>query len=100
MRKVKTFYEFDPSAHLEVEYQPGKWARTTARHFRSWIGPRRVNGEEVDGLVFFEGTNIVYEPNETEPCRIVSIAELNDPKLRERYELETIEVVNRIPRRY
>ena len=51
MRKVKTFYEFDPSAHLEVEYQPGKWARTTARHFRSWIGPRRVNGEEFDGLL-------------------------------------------------
>lgn len=100
MRKVKMQYDFPEHAHLEVEYQPGKWARTTARHFRSWIGPRRVNGEEFDGLVFFEGTNIVYEPNEEERCRVVSIEELNDPKLRERYRLETVEVVNRIPRRY
>ncbi len=93
-------YDFDPSAFLEVEYKEDKWARTTAREFRSWIGPRRVNGESFDGLVFYEGTNIVYEPQQRERCRVVSIEELNDPKIRERYKMERVEIINHVSGRY
>jgi hypothetical protein len=83
MKKLKPVIDFPESANLEVEYSVGMWARVTARHFRSFTGSRRVNGEPYIGLVFYEGTNYPYEVRKKDTNRIVSIEELNKKRKRE-----------------
>ena len=83
MKKIKLVNDFPESANLEVEYSTGMWARVTARHFRSYIGSRRVDGEPYIGLVFYEGTNYPYEVRKKDTNRIVSIDELNKKIKRE-----------------
>ena len=63
---VKLIYDFPTERSCEIEYSPGKWARTTARDFRSFGGNRRILNiddvnrpfyEEYDGPVYYTMTN-------------------------------------------
>ena len=79
-RQLKTIYPFDEAAVLEVEYQPGKWARVTSNHFRSYTGNRRINDDTYKGPVYYQGTNTRYKIKSNDVIRIVSISELNGRK--------------------
>lgn len=39
-----------------------RWVKCPAWTWRSWTGPRRVNGELYTGPVFFLGSSIVSRP--------------------------------------
>ena len=63
---VKLIYDFPTERSCEIEYTPGKWARTTARDFRSFGGNRRILNiddvnhpfyEEYNGPVYYTMTN-------------------------------------------
>jgi hypothetical protein len=58
-------YYFDASSNCEVGLK-GEWYRTTPRQFRSWDGPRRLNGEDYDGPLFYFKTNMVTDYRGTE----------------------------------
>ena len=59
------FYDFDPALLCEVGLK-GRWYRVTPRQFRSWDGPRRFNGEDYDGPLFYFKTNIPTDFKGTE----------------------------------
>ena len=44
--------DFDPTANLEVEIRQGSWCSTSPEMFRSWSGPRRVDGQEYEGPTY------------------------------------------------
>lgn len=94
--KLKIKYDFSDSAVLEVEYAPGKKARVTANHFRSFTGPRFTNGEPYNGPIYYEGTNNRYKLKKDDTVRIVSIVELNGKKATKKVELIPIGVNSRI----
>ena len=63
---VKLIYDFNSARCCEVNYIEDKWARVTAREFRSWNGKRRILNvenpnkpyyEEYRGPVYYYGTN-------------------------------------------
>lgn len=76
-RSLKMHYPFNDAALLEVEYAPGKWARVTGNHFRSYTGNRRINGDPYNGPIYYQGTNTRYKKKANDVIRIVSIEELN-----------------------
>lgn len=39
----------------------GRWAKTSAYIFRSWSGPRRIDGENYNGPVYLLGTEEVHK---------------------------------------
>ena len=51
---VKLQYDFNTAKCCEVEFQPGMWARTTARGFRSFNGNRRILNTDTRGEAFYE----------------------------------------------
>ena len=69
---VKLQYDFNTAKCCEVEFQPGMWARTTAREFRSFNGNRRILNTDTRGEAFYESykgpvylfnTNIISDNN-------------------------------------
>lgn len=63
---IKLIYNFNCSRCCEVNYLDDKWARVTAREFRSWNGKRRILNvdnpnesyyEEYVGPIYYYGTN-------------------------------------------
>jgi hypothetical protein len=55
--KVK--YDFNTAADLEVQLNNGEWYRVTPCDFRSFYGPRRINGEPYSGYLYYKQTNDV-----------------------------------------
>ncbi len=94
--KLKIKYDFSDSAVLEVEYAPGKRARVTTNHFRSYTGPRFSNGEPYTGPIYYEGTNNKYKLKKNDTIRIVSIVELNGKRAVKRINLIPMGVNSRI----
>lgn len=94
--KLKIKYDFNDAAVLEVEYAPGKKARVTANHFRSYTGPRFINNQPYTGPIYYEGTNNKYKLKKQDNVRIVSITELNGKKAVKRIDMITIGVNSRI----
>jgi len=63
---IKLTYDFDSSRCCEVSFDGEKWARVTAREFRSFNGKRRIlnvdnpnksHYEEYLGPIYYYGTN-------------------------------------------
>jgi hypothetical protein len=63
---IKLTYDFDSSRCCEVSFDGEKWARVTAREFRSFNGKRRILNvdnpnkayyEEYLGPIYYYGTN-------------------------------------------
>jgi len=63
---IKLTYEFNSGWCCEVSFDGEKWARVTAREFRSFNGKRRILNvenpnepyyEEYNGPIYFYGTN-------------------------------------------
>jgi hypothetical protein len=63
---IKLTYDFDSSRCCEVSFDGEKWARVTAREFRSFNGKRRILNvdnpnkayyEEYNGPIYYYGTN-------------------------------------------
>ena len=63
---VKLVYDFPTQLCCEIEYNPGKWIRTTPRDFRSFGGNRRIlniddskfpSYEDYKGPVYYTLTN-------------------------------------------
>lgn len=63
---VKLVYDFNTVKCCEVSFDGEKWARVTAREFRSWNGKRRILNtentnelfyEEYVGPIYYYGTN-------------------------------------------
>lgn len=100
MKKLKLVQDYVESANLEVEYSEGKWARVTSRQFRSFLGPRRVDGVDYVGLVFYEGTNYPYVPKEDDARRAVSIQELNDKRLITKHSPKSLNLFPSVSNRY
>lgn len=70
---VKLVYDFNTARCCEIEYQPSKWIRTTAREFRSFKGNRRILNvdnpdqvfyEEYHGPVYLFGTNKLIDTDQ------------------------------------
>jgi hypothetical protein len=71
---VKLTYKFNSARCCEVSFNGEKWARVTAREFRSFNGKRRILNvdnpskayyEEYLGPIYYYGTNrIAEEPKE------------------------------------
>ena len=71
---VKLVYEFNSARCCEVSFDGEKWARVTAREFRSFNGKRRILNvenpnqsyyEEYVGPIYYYGTNrIAKKPKE------------------------------------
>jgi len=89
-RLLKLEHPFNTASNLEIEYLPGVWNRVTANWFRSFVGQRRIDNQPYRGPVFYEGTNIQYNITKSDRARILSIEELNDKKLVERYRIKRI----------
>ena len=89
-RLLKLEHPFNTAANLEVEYLPGVWNRVTANWFRSFVGQRRIDNQPYKGPVYYEGTNIRYRKVKSDRARILSIEELNDKRLVERYRIKVI----------
>jgi hypothetical protein len=74
MGKLKLIYEFDTSKCLEIEFQPGLWARVTCNTFRSHYGNRRITTWDKNrnpiytpfegSLYYFETNTIVEDPTD------------------------------------
>ena len=63
---VKLDYDFDTVKCCEVEYKPGKWARATAREFRSFRGNRRILNVDNPKSSFYEeyhGPTYIFDTN-------------------------------------
>lgn len=54
---------------LEV-YISGSWVSTTEDVFRSWVGIRRLNGDEHHGSIVSFGTDAVYTGRRTCACQV------------------------------
>jgi|688.fasta_scaffold930456_2 hypothetical protein len=70
---IKLVYEFNSARCCEVSFDNEKWARVTAREFRSWNGKRRILNvdnpnkpyyEEYMGPVYYYGTNFINKKSE------------------------------------
>jgi len=74
---IKLTYDFNSVRCCEVSFDGEKWARVTAREFRSFTGKRRILNvenpnepyyEEYNGPVYYYGTNRIakkFEKNGT-----------------------------------
>lgn len=60
-RSQKLIYDFPTERNLEVQLANGKWYRVTCDTFRSFFGPRRIDGMNFDGLHFYSTTNFLFE---------------------------------------
>lgn len=56
------------------------WVETTEGVFKSWTGPRRINGEEHHGPIYAFGTETVYTGARVCSCRMCQSTV--EPKLR------------------
>ena len=63
---IKLTYDFNSGLCCEVSFDGEKWARVTAREFRSFTGKRRILNvenpnspyyEEYNGPIYYYGTN-------------------------------------------
>lgn len=52
---IKDFRQKD---RLEAKIN-GSWHAVTGYIFRSWAGPRRINGTDYSGKVYYLGSNLV-----------------------------------------
>ena len=86
---IKLTYEFNSGWCCEVSFDGEKWARVTAREFRSFNGKRRILNvtdpnksyyEEYNGPIYFYGTNRISQlPEKT------GLVFLNDKDPRDAY---------------
>ena len=70
---IKLTYEFNSGWCCEVSFDDEKWARVTAREFRSFNGKRRILNvenpnkpyyEEYNGPIYYYGTNRISKSPE------------------------------------
>jgi hypothetical protein len=70
---IKLTYEFNSGWCCEVSFDGERWARVTAREFRSFNGKRRILNvenpnepyyEEYNGPIYFYGTNRISKTSE------------------------------------
>ena len=70
---IKLTYDFNSVRCCEVSFDGEKWARVTAREFRSFNGKRRILNvdnpskayyEEYLGLIYYYGTNRIAKKPE------------------------------------
>jgi len=59
----KLQFDFNVASCLEVEYNPNKWARTTAETFRSWGGNRRILNSEDMSYIPYKGPVYLFMSN-------------------------------------
>lgn len=52
-------YDFDVNATLEIIIN-NRWCKVASGEFRSWTGPRRIDGVEYNGPVYTYLTNEVH----------------------------------------
>ena len=60
-KNSKIKYDFNTSAHLEAQLANKKWYRVTSCDFRSFYGPRRINGDLYEGSIYYKQTNVVVD---------------------------------------
>jgi hypothetical protein len=60
-RSQRLIYDFPTERHLQVQMDNGKWYRVTCDTFRSYFGPRRIDGMDFDGLHFYRTTNFIFQ---------------------------------------
>ena len=67
---IKLIYNFNSGLCCEVSFDGERWARVTAREFRSFNGKRRILNvtdpnkpyyEEYNGPIYFYGTNRISQ---------------------------------------
>ena len=98
-RLIKPKYDFNTAADLEVEYKSGCWARVTENWFRSFVGPRRINGLPYKGPIYYEGSNFRYKKKKGDKVRILSIEEHNDKAVVARYSIKPVNLLRGVARR-
>ena len=76
-RSLKLNYDFPRQLCLEISYDSIDWFRVTCETFRAFKGPRRVQGEEFVGKVYYKGTNYLHLGRVKKP-RVIQITELNE----------------------
>jgi hypothetical protein len=59
-------YPFNTIANLEVQIKE-TWYRVTPCDFRSFNGPRRINGLEYSGPIYYKKTNDVVKKDKLTP---------------------------------
>ncbi len=83
---IKLTYDFNSGLCCEVSFDGEKWARVTAREFRSFTGKRRILNvenpnspyyEEYNGPIYYYGTNRIAKK-----CKEIGTAFINgiDPR--------------------
>lgn len=60
-RSAKMIYNFPTELNLEVMMKSGVWVRVTCDTFRSYYGPRRIDGEAYNGICYYRDTNHPYK---------------------------------------
>ena len=76
-RLQKQIYDFPTEKCLEIFWEGLGWCRVTCDTFRSFKGPRRVQGDEYNGPVYYKGTNYLHLGRVKKP-RVIQITELNE----------------------
>ena len=76
-RLQKQIYDFPTEKCLEIFWEGLGWCRVTCDTFRAFKGPRRVQGEEYNGPVYYKGTNYLHLGQVKKP-RVIQITELNE----------------------
>jgi hypothetical protein len=54
------YYNFPTERNLEVLSKSGYWIRVTCDTFRSYHGPRRIDGEPFYDLYYYRDTNFPF----------------------------------------
>lgn len=85
-RTQKLRYDFPRQLCLEVSYNNTDWFRVTCETFRAFRGPRRVQGNDYTGPVYYKGTNYKHVGKTKQP-RVIEITELNE-KVKKRHKQE------------
>ena len=70
-RLQKQIYDFPTEKCLEIFWEGLGWCRVTCDTFRSFKGPRRVQGDD------YKGTNYLHLGRVKKP-RVIQITELNE----------------------
>lgn len=65
-----------PQPLLEVAVEDGQYFATEEFIWDSWTGPRRRNGEDYHGPVYYTGTRATYTGKRVCPCTTCSEATL------------------------
>lgn len=70
-------YEFPTERLLEIELNSGRWCRVTCDTFRSYGGPRRIDGKTYNGPCYYQHTNKLAECDDERPWKLKTTEESN-----------------------